>query len=73
MFGEVRNGSKHFTPLGRTALDARRLIHEINEGLVLHGHVVMPDHVHFRLHLALGLGYAALLDADRQIASVHIS
>ena len=55
VFGHVHDGAMHLSPLGKVALESIRLIPELNEGITLYGHVVMPDHVHFRLYLAPGL------------------
>ena len=55
VFGHVQDGAMHLSPLGKVALESIRLIPELNEGITLYGHVVMPDHVHFRLYLAPGL------------------
>ena len=55
VFGHVQDGAMHLSQLGKVALESIRLIPELNEGITLYGHVVMPDHVHFRLYLAPGL------------------
>lgn len=41
--------------LGRIVLESLEAMPRYNPGIMLFGHVVMPDHVHFNVHLAAGL------------------
>ena len=55
LFGRVEGGAMVLSPLGEEALAALEAIPRIHPEITLHGHVVMPDHVHFNCHLAAGL------------------
>lgn len=52
VFGSVENGVVRFSPLGKIVAEALEAIPRLNPGLRLHGHVVMPDHVHFNCYIA---------------------
>ena len=54
-FGRVVDGRMDYSPLGKKVMEALETMPSINSGLALFGHVVMPDHVHFNVHLAAGL------------------
>lgn len=56
VFGSIENGVVRFSPLGKIVAEALEAIPRLNPGLRLHGHVVMPDHVHFNCYLASRLG-----------------
>ena len=43
------------SPLGAEVLESLEALPRFNPGFALHGHVVMPDHVHFNLWLTPGL------------------
>lgn len=53
-FGRVVDGVMRLSPLGETVAVALEEIPIRNPGLSLFGHVVMPDHIHFNVHLAAG-------------------
>ena len=55
LFGKVENGAMVLSPLGERVLESLESIPAFNPGIALYGHVVMPDHVHLRCHLAPGL------------------
>lgn len=54
-FGEVREAQMCLSPFGEEVQDSLRKIPELNPGIRLFEHVVMPDHVHFNLRLEPGL------------------
>jgi len=55
LFGRVRNAAVELNPLGREIL--KTLVAEADRtiGLRLYEHVLMPDHLHFRVYLEKGL------------------
>ncbi len=55
LFGRVENRDMVLSPLGERVLESLEAIPAYNPGIALYGHVVMPDHVHLRCHLASGL------------------
>ncbi len=55
LFGRIEGGAMVLSPLGEEVLAALEAIPRIHPEITLHGHVVMPDHVHFNCHLAAGL------------------
>lgn len=55
VFGRVENGSMVLSDFGRAARDAIEAIPNLNPGISIFGHVVMPDHVHFNVHVAPAL------------------
>lgn len=55
LFGKVEKGAMVLSPLGERVLESLEAIPAYNPGIALYGHVVMPDHVHLRCHLASGL------------------
>lgn len=54
-FGAVAGGQMVLSPFGQEVLESLLKIPELNKGVTLFAHVVMPDHVHFNLRLAPGL------------------
>ena len=56
LFGRVVNGVVELSPLGAKVEEALEAMLRLNHGLLLFGHVVMPDHVHFNCALVPGLG-----------------
>ena len=55
LFGKVRGDAVALSPLGKTVKEALEAIPRLNPGILLFGHVVMPDHVHFNCALLPGL------------------
>ncbi|MBO4287173.1 MAG: hypothetical protein J5985_03285 [Kiritimatiellae bacterium] len=55
LFGKVVNGEVALSPLGGKVKEAIEAIPLLNRGILLFGHVVMPDHVHFNCALLPGL------------------
>ena len=55
LFGRVENRDMVLSPLGERVFESLEAIPAYNPGIALYGHVVMPDHVHLRCHLASGL------------------
>lgn len=55
LFGRVVDGAMRLSPLGAEVNAAIEAIPRLNDGIRLFGHVVMPDHVHFNVHIAPGL------------------
>lgn len=55
LFGKVVNGAVRLSPLGEKVKEAIEAMPRLNRGLLLFGHVVMPDHVHFCCALVAGL------------------
>lgn len=55
LFGRVEGDRVRLSPLGLRVWEALEAMPAYNPGVSLFGHVVMPDHVHFNLHLAAGL------------------
>ena len=55
LFGRVEQGAMTLSPLGEMVREALEAMPRLNSGIALHGHVVMPDHVHLCCHLAPGL------------------
>lgn len=51
LFGRVVEAKMELSPLGAEVLESIEAIPRFNPGFALHGHVVMPDHVHFNLWL----------------------
>lgn len=50
-FGRVVEAKMELSPLGAEVLESLEALPRFNPGFALHGHVVMPDHVHFNLWL----------------------
>jgi len=55
LFGKVRRGAVALSPLGENVQEALEAIPRLNPGILLFGHVVMPDHIHFNCALVPGL------------------
>lgn len=55
LFGKVRGDAVALSPLGEKVMEALEAIPRLNPGILLFGHVVMPDHVHFNCALLPGL------------------
>ena len=55
IFGRVVNGKMSLSPLGEKAKEAIEIMPQLNPGLKIFGHVVMPDHIHFNCALMPGL------------------
>ena len=55
LFGTVRGDAVALSPLGEKAKEALEAMPRLNPGILLFGHVVMPDHVHFNCALQPGL------------------
>ena len=55
LFGKVQGSSVALSPLGEKVKEAVEAIPRLNPGIMLFGHVVMPDHVHFNCALVPGL------------------
>ena len=55
LFGRIVNGAVALSPLGEKVKEAIEAIPRLNPGILLFGHVVMPDHVHFNCALLPGL------------------
>jgi len=54
LFGDVVNGEMALSPYGVVVKAELEAMFAATHGLCLYGHVVMPDHLHFRLYLAPG-------------------
>lgn len=55
IFGQVVGGEMKLSPLGEEALFSLESMPRYNQGLLLFGRVVMPDHIHFNCHIEAGL------------------
>ena len=55
LFGKIEAGKVVLSPLGRIVEEALLVMPHLNPGILLFGHVVMPDHVHFNVHIQAGL------------------
>ena len=55
IFGRVVDGEMKLSPLGEEALFSLESMPRYNQGLLLFGRVVMPDHIHFNCHIEAGL------------------
>ena len=55
LFGKVRGDAVALSPLGEKVQEAIEAIPRLNQGILLFGHVVMPDHIHFNCALVPGL------------------
>ena len=55
LFGKIVNGEVVLSPLGEKVKAALEAMPRLNPGLLLFGHVVMPDHVHFNCAIVAGL------------------
>ena len=55
VFGKIVNGKMALSPLGEKVKEALDAMPRLNQGFVLFGYVVMPDHVHFNCALLPGL------------------
>ena len=55
LFGRIVNGAVALSPLGEKVKEAVEAIPRLNPGILLFGHVVMPDHIHFNCALVPGL------------------
>jgi len=55
IFGRIVDGAIALSPLGEKVKEALEAMPRLNPGLVLFGHVVMPDHVHFNCAIVAGL------------------
>ena len=55
IFGRIVNGKMSLSPLGEKVKEAIEVMPQLNPGLKIFGHVVMPDHIHFNCALMPGL------------------
>ena len=55
LLGRIVNGAVVLSPLGEKVKEAVEAIPLLNPGIMLFGHVVMPDHIHFNCALIPGL------------------
>ena len=55
IFGQVVGGEMKLSPLGEEALFSLESMPRYNQGFLLFGRVVMPDHIHFNCHIEAGL------------------
>ncbi len=55
LFGKVQGGVVALSPLGEKVKEAIEAIPRLSPGILLFGHVVMPDHIHFNCALVPGL------------------
>ena len=55
LFGRIAHGAMALSPLGEKVKEALEAIPLLNPGIMLFGHVVMPDHIHFNWALVPGL------------------
>ena len=55
LFGRVKSAAVELTPLGKAVAEAIVAIPRFSPAISLFEWVVMPDHVHFNVHLAAGL------------------
>ena len=55
LFGRVEGDRVVLSPLGVIVEGALEALGRLNPGVTVFGRVVMPDHVHFNVHLAAGL------------------
>ena len=55
LFGRIVNGAMALSPLGEKVKEAVEAIPLLNPGILLFGHVVMPNHIHFNCALVPGL------------------
>lgn len=55
VLGRIVKGEVALSPLGRVVREALEQMPALNPGIQIFGRVVMPDHVHFNVHLAAGL------------------
>lgn len=55
IFGKVVDGAVVLSPLGEKVKESLEAMPRLNPGLLLFGHVVMPDHIHFNCALVSGL------------------
>ena len=55
LFGRVKNGKVALSPLGRVIAESLVALPRFNPGLRIFEWVVMPDHVHFNVHVQAGL------------------
>ena len=55
LFGSVKNAAVELTPLGVAVAESIEAIPRFNPAVSLFEWVVMPDHIHFNIHLTSGL------------------
>ena len=55
LFGAMEGGKVVLSPLGAKVKEALEAMPRLNPGILLFGHVVMPDHVHFNCAILPGL------------------
>ncbi|MDO5318006.1 MAG: hypothetical protein Q4G65_05210 [bacterium] len=55
LFGRIMAGKVELSPLGLIMRESLEQMPRLNPGILLFGHVVMPDHVHFNVHVDAGL------------------
>ncbi len=55
LFGRVKDAAVELTPLGKIISESIAAIPRFNPAISLFERVVMPDHVHFNIHLAANL------------------
>ena len=55
LFGKITGGKMQYSELGQEVAVSLQKLPHFNPGLSLFGWVVMPDHVHFNVHLDAGL------------------
>jgi len=54
LFGGISLGIMHLSPLGHIVEDALTSIPHIYSDVILHNHVIMPNHIHFILRMCRG-------------------
>ena len=55
IFGKVAGGKVLLSPIGRIAAESLAAMPRFNPGISVFEYVVMPDHLHFNVHVAAGL------------------
>ena len=55
LFGRIMAGKVELSPLGLIVRESLEQMPRLNPGILLFGYVVMPDHVHFNVHVDAGL------------------
>ena len=55
LFGRVENAAVVHSDLGRLVLESMEAIPRFNPGILLHEHVLMPDHLHMNLRIQAGM------------------
>jgi len=55
LFGRIEGGEMALSPLGEIVAQALVDLPRLNPGLTIRKSVVMPDHIHFNIHITAGL------------------